>query len=102
MDLESNLVLLTSEWELQEGFLGKLRLGEFDRAGLERLIKLLESLEVDSNTLLDRRLVALTWFIPVFMQWQKPHLAEKGENLETIDFAIQRVLSALYRILGVP
>lgn len=37
MDQETIIKMLEGEWDLENDFLGKLRQGEFDASGLERL-----------------------------------------------------------------
>lgn len=46
MEMKSVIEMLEGEWDLENGFLGKLRHGEFDASGSERLIGILKSIEL--------------------------------------------------------
>lgn len=102
MDSEPIMQALEQEWEQPTGFFARLRAGEFDEAGLERLLTLLSAIEQAPDAPLSRRMVALLWFIPLFMTWQRERLVEQGEDLHTFEEALHRVLNKLYGILGLP
>lgn len=57
-----------AEWDLETGFLGKLRQGQFDSVGYDRFLTVLKSIEAPGETV-DARFGALTWYTPLFMQW---------------------------------
>ncbi|ABY36851.1 MAG TPA: hypothetical protein DEF43_14285 [Chloroflexus aurantiacus] len=102
MDSASIIQALEQEWEQQTGFPARLRVGEFDEAGLERLLSLLSTIEQEGNVPLSWRMVALLWFIPLFMTWQRERLVEQGEDPYTFEEAFHRVLNKLENILGLP
>lgn len=93
--------LLVNEWDLELGSLGKLRSGTFDGEGFQRLHSLLESIEVKGSSI-DRRLVSLIWYIPLFMSWQIERVREKRGNVEELEDTIERILGVLHKVLGVP
>jgi hypothetical protein len=95
---------LELEWELDTGFFGRLRYGNFDVAGLERIVYVLEGIteEVKDYDVLNRRLVALLWFIPTFMRWQRERVQKQGGNLDALDDGIDAIEARLQAILGVP
>lgn len=102
MDTQTAIDRLNREWEPEDGFLGKVRYQNFDPEGLERLIQTLESIDVQDQSHLDRRLVSLLWFIPIFLEWQKPGFRKAGKDAKRLDAAINRIMPLLYEILGVP
>lgn len=102
MNTQTAIEKLNREWEPQSGFLGKVRYRTFDPEGLERLIQTLESIDIEEEKYLDRRLVSLLWFIPIFLEWQKPSFKEAGKDTQTLESAINKIMPLLYKILGVP
>ena len=93
---------IENEWAESTGFLGKLRIGEFDGDGLHRLCDSLSKISPDESDRFDRRLISLTWYIPMFMTWQRERVLARGGNIEELEQAINRVQSILENLLGVP
>lgn len=93
---------LEAEYDRDEGFLGRLRTGDFDPAGLERLLTLLESIDLGENQVVSRRLVALVWIIPTFMGWQLERVAKKGGDVDSVRRGIDRSQAMLNSLLGTP
>jgi hypothetical protein len=102
MDAAEAIKLLEGQWEQPEGFLGRLREGEFDPAGFERFEQLLKSINRHQDEVINRRLVSLLWYAPTFMSWQRERVDEQGGNIEELDMAINRTHNLLEEILGVP
>jgi hypothetical protein len=107
MQLQEAIQQLDKEWELETGFFGLLRSGIFDSEKADTVVSVLQSLashasQNDVPDVLDRRLVELTWFIPLFMSWQRPRIEQKGGDLRTLDDTADAIVSLLQRILGVP
>lgn len=90
------------EWEQPDGFLARLRGGQFDPHGLDRLLQILQSLIRDNADCLDREIVALIWFIPLFMTWQRERVLENGTSATLYDSACHKVLNVLFEVLGTP
>jgi hypothetical protein len=102
MNVEDIIQRLDLEWDQPDGFLGRLRAGDFDSPGLERLLNILESIKFEDEQTINRRIVALIWFIPLFMTWQRERVEEHGGDSIELDAAFHRILNAIYAILGVP
>lgn len=103
MDAGDSLIqALESEYDLEEGFLGKLRSGVFDPAGLERVKSLLTSIHLDDAGDINRRLVALLWFMPTLMTWQIERVGERGGNVQELIRGIDQVQEILSSLLGLP
>lgn len=92
---------LEKEWNLESGFLGMLRRGHFDEAAYERLLATLRRVQTPPDKL-SARFVALTWYIPIFMTWQRDRCVAAGYGDGRFDNAVSTVTSSLEDILGVP
>ena len=91
---------MEAEYDRGSGFLGQLRTGNFDAASRDRLLNLLERMQFRDAGELDRRLVALLWYMPLIIEWQQPRLASNDRELARE--AGNRVTAEVERILGVP
>lgn len=91
---------LEAEYDQDEGFLGLLRTGHFDSLARDRFLRLLQSIDLGTGGSIDRRVVALLWYVPLFMQWQERRL--DADERVALQAAANRVTSELERILGVP
>jgi hypothetical protein len=98
-DLDELIERIDMEYDRSEGFLGRLRSGTFDPAGAQRLLALLGSLDLGAGPV-DRRLVQLLWYMPIFMEWQKARLSA-SDAAET-ESTLNEVMSTLERVIGVP
>jgi hypothetical protein len=102
MNTESLVSALEREWDFEDGFFGRLRQGHFDLACLSRLTHVLDSVAAERDAVVNRRLVSLLWYMPIFMQWQRERVQAAGGDLVELDKATNRVQAAIERILGVP
>lgn len=103
MEMKAAVAMIEREWDLDDGFLGKLRMGSFDPDRFQRLLGTLEAVEIDENiTTLDRRFVGLTWFIPQFMAWQQQRIAAEGRDTRAVEDAEIQIESILGKLLGYP
>ena len=94
--------LLESEWSKPDGFLGQVREGVFDYKRGAAFLEMLESIKLPEDSTIDRRLVALLWYIPNFLIWQKERVMEKGGNAIAFEQLTNRVQGIVEEILGVP
>jgi hypothetical protein len=101
-DTSSLIRALEAEYDLETGFLGRLRRGVFDQAGLERLIAVLDSIEWGDDRTVDRRLVALLWLIPTLMGWQVERVTAQTGDSEQLRHGIDKVQAILNGVLGTP
>lgn len=93
---------MEAEYDLDTGFLGRLRQGVFDQAGLDRLLALLRAIDFGDQDCIDRRVVALLWLIPTLMMWQQERVIEHGGDVRKLRQGIDVTQSELNRILGMP
>lgn len=92
---------LETEWDLDNGFFGVLRSGIFSNEKYQRLLGLLRAVEIDGE-FINRRLVSLLWYIPLFMSWQKERVLEADGDVQELESAINAISSILESKLGVP
>ena len=102
MDAEQSIKRLEQEWDYDAGFFGLLRRAEFDPTGFGRLLQAIKSIDLRDDTTVSRRLVALLWYMPLFMGWQKERLREAGGDVAELERATNTVEGLLETILGVP
>lgn len=101
MDLTQVVDYFNAAWDL-DGFLHRLRSGEFDETKAAEFEAVLSSIHVENADLLPRDLVRLVWFIPLFATWQTERVVERGTTLTAISSFISRVTTQVERILGMP
>lgn len=92
---------LEAFWDF-DGFFGLLRRGHFDASQVDQLEHLLRSVYVDDESVLPRRFVSLTWWIPTFMGWQLERVGEMGGDTEQLARDTVRLRNAIDDLLGVP
>ena len=98
---EELIAKIDREYDRSEGFLGLLRAGVFDPEGASRLIDLLSSIDVGDGPI-EKRLVQLLWYMPIFLQWQKERFVVHERDPEDVVSVMNEVVSTLERVLGVP
>ncbi len=102
-ELENWTAILEAEWFEPNGFLFKARQGVFEVTQGMNFISMLEGMKPPQNaTTIDRRFVALLWYVPLFLHWQRERIAEKGGNVPAFIQLINRVHAVVEEILGVP
>lgn len=99
-DVKRVISSLEAEYDQEDGFLGLLRGGHFDTRARDRFLELLVSIDLGPSETINRRLVALLWYLPLLLEWQKRRLDE--EQRKALDQVMDEVTSQLERILGVP
>lgn len=102
MDTASVIADLEREWDFDSGFFGRLRRGDCDRTSLNRLIRTLDLIDPQGDTTINRRVVSLLWYMPIFMGWQVERVQEAGGDVAELDKATNQVQNLVEKILGVP
>lgn len=103
MNIQSAIPIIEQEWDLEDGALGRLRMGSFDADKIQRLIKTLEAIEIEETEMtLDKRFVRLTWYMPLFMTWQQQCVESQGGDGQALERATSEVEGLLEKLLGVP
>lgn len=93
--------ILEEYWDVS-GFFYQLRQGDFDYKAYTEFLLVLKRMEPDESITVEKRIVSLLWFIPVFMRWQTERVAEKGADMEIYRRAEDEIVDELIRILGIP
>jgi hypothetical protein len=93
---------LEAFWELPNGFFYRLRQGDYDPEAADGVIRVLQSLSVGEDELLARRFVSLTWFIPLFMEWQVERVKEQGGDTTALRRHIEQLTNVVSELLGMP
>lgn len=77
-----------------------LRRGHFDTRACDRYIRLLETVDLGEESVVDRRIVSVLWYMPLLIEWQRDRLDQDEHN--ALAPVLDKVTSELERILGVP
>ncbi|HTN96106.1 MAG TPA: hypothetical protein VL101_03945 [Nordella sp.] len=95
--------MLEAEWSKPDGYLGRIREGIFDEQRADDFVAMLAGIRLSpSDTVIDRRLVALIWYIPIFLSFQKERIAEREGDVASFEQMTNRVHGMIEEILGVP
>ncbi|MEP7220151.1 MAG: hypothetical protein ABI876_14605 [Bacteroidota bacterium] len=93
--------LIGEEYDIPNGSLYKLRQGEFDHDGLDRLLAKLRTICLTGD-MIDRRLVAVLWYLPLFIGYQRERVENAGYDMKLFDRFETQVTNVLLEILGFP
>lgn len=93
---------LDQEWDPDIGVLGRAREGLFDASHGEKFVSKLQTLKLPEGESINRRLVSLLWFIPLFLSWQQERVGENGGNVDAFQNFSGRVEGIVMEILGMP
>lgn len=94
--------MLEAEFDEPNGFVWKVRYGDFDAEGGERFIRVLSQIRPPQDRPLERRLVSIVWFLPLMLMWQEERIAARGDDSERLHRITERVTNLVIEILGVP
>jgi hypothetical protein len=86
--------------DFDDGFLGLLHGGHFDSLARDHFLRLLESIDLGAADTINRRVVGLLWYVPLFMQWKLERLDDDDQI--ALRAAIDQATNQLERTLGVP
>jgi len=91
-------------WDLETGFFFKLRNSAIDLFEGEKLLSYLEGIDFSGESSLDKEIVRLLWYIPLFMSWQFDRLSEiyARSEMNKYEELSNKISSEVERILGVP
>lgn len=102
MEMSAAIRALEEQWDIPDGFFYRLRQGDYDPRGTVLVENILRSLAIDEEMRLPRRFVSLTWWIPMFMEWQAERVREAGGDAEAVLRDSVRLRNALDEVLRVP
>lgn len=95
---------LDNAWEMEDGFFYEIRSRKFDLEKGNSLYNCLQKFELEESKTIDRKLVKLLWYIPMYLDYQKDTLKpvlsdEKYLNYIELTNCIQ---GEIERLLGYP
>jgi hypothetical protein len=96
------IAAIEAAWEPDEGAMWKLRQGEVDASQIESLLRVLEGIQVAEDDQLPRRFVSFVWYLPIFFEWQRERVAERGADIRAFQVLANRAVAVVQRLLGVP
>lgn len=97
MNIEDLLAInkIDESWGL-DGFLGKLKEGIFDQDKYNELKAALSKLDFDNDQHIDRDIIRILWFIPIFMYRFKEHVADCPPNYDAMREDIEECLANIF------
>jgi len=102
MTEESVIHDLESEWEAEHGFFWKIRQGSFSEEEFQRAFRRVSAIGNFEGPRVDRRVVSLLWYIPLFMHWQTERIAGAGGDVDAYEKAVNAMTNQVERLLGIP
>lgn len=102
MNQQAAIEYFESTWEEPNGFFYRLRQGEYDAQEAARVLETISSLILGIDTPIEKRLVSLLWYMPLFAQWQRDRIREAGMQIETYDRFVTQLTNILEEKLGIP
>ena len=95
---------LEIEWAIENGFFYEVRSRKFDLEKGKRVQELLQNIEPLQSKKINKRLVQLLWYIPLFLEYQKDTLKPVLEDKNYIEYVrlVNGMQSEVERILGYP
>lgn len=100
MKMSESVEVLESAWSEEDGFLFRLRVGEFETAKSASFLATLRKIDADQDNVLNRRAVSLLWYVPLFLEWQRERIDKKYWS--ELNLLITSVTNEVERLLGVP
>jgi len=100
MDLNfQEIKIIEESWD-EEGFFYKLRYRIFDRELFNRVCTAISKLSFSETDIIERDLIRLLWFIPVFMTRQRDYV----ENIDQkeYDSLCEKIIDIIAGVLGYP
>jgi hypothetical protein len=104
MTQENIMKILNDAWEMEGGFFYEVRNRKFDLKKGTKLHHSLKSFELNVKSTIDRNLVRLLWYIPIYLEYQKDILKSvliEEEYLDYIKLA-NGIQEEIERLLGYP
>jgi hypothetical protein len=102
MNYMENLVQkLDAAWD-ENGFFDHLRSGIFTASEASDYLEILRSINLHDQELVPTRLLALIWYIPSFLEWQRERVSENGGDVKGYARFITNVTNTLEDVIGVP
>ena len=99
---EAWIKVLEAAWAEPEGFLYKVRQGNYDPKEGQKFLASLSKIRLSEDEPVERRIVSLLWYIPLFLEWQKQRVAKTRDHLPDYEQLCAQATNIIEGTLGVP
>ena len=99
MERDEIIESIVSEYDLDAGFIGQLRMRRFDWAGAQRILDAIRRISLEEDAV-DIRLARHLYFIPILAYWQRARLPS-GDQCDLDEF-VDQLFGVCVHALGAP
>ena len=99
MERDEIIESIVSEYDLEAGFIGQLRMRRFDRAGAQRILDAIRRISLEENAV-DIRMARHLYFIPILAYWQRARLPSSDQC--DLDEFVDQLFGVCVHALGAP
>lgn len=99
MERDEIIESIVSEYDLEAGFIGQLRMRRFDRAGAKRILDAIRRISLEGDAV-DIRLARHLYFIPILAYWQSTRLPSSDQC--DLDEFVDQLFGVCVHALGAP
>ena len=99
MERDEIIESIVSEYDLETGFVGQLRMRRFDRAGAQRILDAIRRISLEEDAV-DIRLAHHLYFIPMLAYWQRARLPSSDQC--DLDEFVDQLFEVCVHALGAP
>lgn len=104
MKTEELLQILKEAWDIESGFFFLLRSRKFDEKKGDIVLAALKKYKLENENLINKELITLIWYIPLFLEYQKQNLVEvfTEELYDKLSLLSDKMEGEVERILDTP
>ena len=99
MERDEIIESIVSEYDLETGFIGQLRMRRFDRAGARRILDAIRRISLEEDAV-DIRMARHLYFIPILAYWQRARLPSSDQC--DLDEFVDQLFGVCVHALGAP
>ena len=99
MERDEIIESIVSEYDLDAGFIGQLRMRRFDRAGAQRILDAIRRISLEEDAV-DIRMARHLYFIPILAYWQRARLPSSDQC--DLDEFVDQLFGVCVHALGAP
>ena len=99
MERDEIIESIVSEYDLEAGFIGQVRMRRFDRAGAQRILDAIRRISLEEDAV-DIRMARHLYFIPILAYWQRARLPSSDQC--DLDEFVDQLFGVCAHALGAP
>lgn len=99
MERDEIIESIVSEYDLETGFVGQLRMQRLDRAGARRILNAIRRISPEGDVV-DIRMARQLYFIPILAYWQRVRLPSSDQC--DLDEFVDQLFEVCVHALGAP